>query len=216
MRPAPRRALRRLASASRVTSVALLLLAGCAGAPRTFRAPGPGIPVGSVVGFVPLVNLTENEAAPRLFTDKLLLELGRLRYFEVQDPGVILGYLRELRILVPDRMSREQMAKLAERSGAGYFLVGTITDCREDSETPAGTPVAGLNLRLINAASGAVMWAASIARTGTDRETFFGFGKIRNLDKLSASMAHDLVSGLRGIDRSGPPLMAWSKKETTP
>lgn len=193
----------------------LLLVAGCAGAPRTFRAPGPGVPAGSVVAFVPLVNLTENEAAPRLFTDKLLLELGRLRYFEVQDPGIVLGFLRELRILVPDRMSRDQMAKLAEQSGADLFLVGTVTECREGTETPAGVPVAGLNLRLVDAISGAVIWAGSLARTGTDRETFFGLGKIRNLDKLSATMARDLVGGLRGIDRSGPPLMAWSKKEVT-
>lgn len=194
----------------------LLLLCGCAAGPRTFRGPGPGVPVGSVVAVVPLVNLTDNETAPRLITEKLLLELGRLHHFQVQDPGIVLGYLRELRILVPDRMSREQMAELGSRSGAQYFLVGTIADCRSGENTPAGVPVAAVSLRLVHAASGTVAWAGSLARTGTDRETFFGLGKVRTLDRLSADIARDLVQGIRGIDRIGPPLAASARRKEQP
>jgi TolB-like protein len=197
-------------------AAAAALGAGCASSPLTFRAPGPGVPTGSTLAVLPLNNLTEDEQASPLFTGKLLLELGNLRHFVIQDPGIVLGQLRELRILVPDRMSREQMAELSARSGAEYFLVGTITDCQEGGTTPPSVPVAGLILRLVRAATGTVVWGGSLARTGRDQETFFGLGRRRNLDRLATEMCRDLTAKMRGLDRTGPPLLASAKKKDTP
>lgn len=197
--------------------LALIVLAGgCASGPRSFRAPGPGIPSGTTIAFLQLRNLTENEEAGRLFTDKLLIELGRLRVFQIQDPGIVVGTLRQLRILTPDRMSADQMAALAATTGATYFLTGTVSLCEPGLDSPRQVPSAALSLWITDASSGSVIWAASLARTGDDSDTLFGLGRIRNLDQLAAGMAQDLVQEVLMLTEPGPPALVREETERTP
>ncbi len=195
-----------------VLAAVLLLLAGCGAGVRAFRAPGPGLPAGTTIAFLPLVNLTEQESAGRLVTDKLVVELGRTRQFTVQDPGIVIGELRRLRILTPDRMSASQMADLALATGTNYFLTGTVTQCRAGDGTPGSFPVAAVSLRLVDGTTGTVLWAATLARTGNDRETFFGLGRVRSLDLLAADMAHEMVGSMRDLLEPGRPLIAVQRQ----
>jgi TolB-like protein len=194
----------------------LAALAACAPAVRAFRAPGPSIAVGASLAFVPLTNLTEIEHAGRLFTDKLVVETGRLRLFAIQDPGVVLGALRRLRILTPDRISAEQMTSLAEAVGTTYLLTGTVTQCAEGGEYAGQFPAAALSLRLVDGRDGRVLWAATLARAGNDTETVFGLGRIRTLDELSRRMARDLVKSMEELARPGRPLRGLRRQEATP
>jgi hypothetical protein len=208
--PAMRSAAWTLLTSSLVALVAVA--AGCASGTRSFRAPGPGIPTGTTIAFLQLRNLTENEAASRIFEDKLVVELGRLGLFRVQDPGIVLGSLRKLRILTPDRMSADQMAALAASTGATYFLSGTVSICDPGLGSPRQVPSAAVSLWITDAASGRVVWAASLARTGSDSETLFGLGRIRNLDQLASGMAQDLAEQMIDLTEPGPTLLV--RKET--
>ena len=181
-------------------------LAGCAPAVRAYRAPGPAVPPAATVAMVPLTNLTGVENAARLLTDQLVLEIGRLHLFQVQDPGVVLGALRKLRILTPDRISSEQMKSLAETVGTPYLLTGTVTQCTVGGEFSGQFPSAAVSLRLVDARDGQVLWAATQARAGNDRETVFGLGRVHRLEELSNRLARDLVRSMRDLMRPGPPL----------
>jgi TolB-like protein len=186
-----------------------LLVAGgasCAPAVRAYRAPGPAIPPAATVAMVPLTNLTSVENAARLMTDQLVLEIGRLRLFQVQEPGVVLGALRKLRILTPDRISAEQMKSLAETVGTPFLLTGTVTQCVAGGEFVGQYPAAAVSLRLVDARDGYVLWAATQARAGNDRETVFGLGRVHTLEELSNQMARDLVRSMRDLTRPGRPL----------
>jgi hypothetical protein len=200
-RSEPRSGRERIFSAGVAASILLLIL-GCASGARSFRANGTGVLQGATIGFVPLANLTNVDGADRIVTDKILVELGKLQLFKIQEPGEVIGELRRLRILTPDRMSNQQMAALAAATGASYFLAGMVTSF--DSGQPGVSPIpsAALTIRLIEASSGTVIWAASVARTGRDSETFFGLGRVTTLDRLSECMARDLVASMRGLAHS--------------
>lgn len=194
--PGPRRGV--------VLILLILFLGGCVPGPRSFRAPGPGLPPEASIAFLQLTNLSENEEATYLFTDKLLIELGRLQIFRVQDPGVVLGALRRLRILNPNRLSAEQMEALAAQIDAQYFLVGTITSCESRHDQAGRIPAAAITLRVTEASTGAVIWGASLARTGNDSESFFGVGRVRSLERLVEDMARDLAASMVELTEPGP------------
>lgn len=205
------RAFRRLIhrGIGRVSAAALLVCcmlgAGCAPGLRSFRASGPGVRPDQAIAILPLTNLTTGEAAPSVFTQKLLVELGRSGLFRIQDPGLVIGALRRLRVLDPDRMSAEQMAQLAAETGADFFLAGVISEFAEGEGRVRKLPTAALALRVIDATNGQIVWAASLAREGDDGETFFGLGRIRTADRLAESIAKDLTDEMRRLAMPGPP-----------
>lgn len=202
----------RVSTSLAIVGLVLLAAAGCGPGVRAFRAPGPGLAPGTTIAFLPLTNLTEHESAGRLVTDRLLVELGRTRRFTVQDPGIVIGELRRLRILTPDRMSSTQMADLALATGASHFLTGTVTLYREADSTPGSFPAAAFTLRLIDGTSATVLWAVSLARTGDDRETVFGLGRVRTGDRLVSDMAGEAVASMDALLEPGRPLIAVGKQ----
>jgi hypothetical protein len=177
-----------------------VLLAGCAPRATTFPRIGPVLPEGATIAFLPFVNLTEHEGANRFFEAPLLVELGRWTDFRVQDPGIVTGSLRTLRILTPDRMSAEQMTALSAATNATYFLAGVVTTYQE-ATSERDTPQAAASLRLVDPATGSVIWAASLARRGDDAETLFGLGRVRSLDQLVSVMARDLAKAMAEATR---------------
>lgn len=198
---------RRMSVAATALSLLLLVtLVGCAPGLQQFTVAESGVRPGATVAFLPLGNLTSSEAAGNVFVQKLLVELGALDHFRIQDPGLVSGALRQLRILDPDRMSAEQMESLASRVGADYLLVGVVTDYAEGKDRPRGLPVVAITLRLIDASNGLVIWAGSASREGDDGETFFGIGRIRTADRLAAVISHQLAQSMRNVCRVGPPL----------
>jgi len=52
-------------------------------------------------------------------------------------------------------------------------------------------------LRLVEIASGRVVWACHYSRTGEDRETVFQWGREHSQDKLIASLAVEMLDDLR-------------------
>jgi curli biogenesis system outer membrane secretion channel CsgG len=54
-------------------------------------------------------------------------------------------------------------------------------------------PVIAITLRIIDAATGEIVWAINAARSGSDKETVFGIGKIRSLNTLADDMAKQIA-----------------------
>jgi len=189
-----------LAAPAVTLGVLLAGSSGCASHVASFPAVGPVLPDTTTIAFLPLLNLTEHEGADRGFEEPLLVELGRQTTFRVQDPGIVMGSLRTLRILTPDRMSAEQMAALSAATNAGYFLSGVVTTYLA-AASERDVPEAAASLRLVDARNGTVVWAASLARRGDDAESFFGIGRERSIDALVANMARDLAQAMAEATR---------------
>ena len=92
---------------------------------------------------------------------------------------------------------REQIQKVARRTGATWLLAGSIVECGNVRTPDGDVPTLALALRVIDGHSGRVRWTDQRTRSGEDRETIFGWGRVTNLERLAQATARDLVGAIR-------------------
>jgi hypothetical protein len=179
--------------------VALLALAalaaGCAAtAPRP--APAPGAAATSVV-LLPLENLSGRAEYGDRLTRIVWTEVGASGRWDLVEPAEADAAIVEARVRTSLSMTRDQVQKVAQRSGARWLLAGTIIECGT-ARTPDGeVPTVSLALRLVDGRSGRVRWTDMRSRSGEDHETVFGWGRVTNLERLAQETARDLVAAIR-------------------
>jgi curli biogenesis system outer membrane secretion channel CsgG len=54
-------------------------------------------------------------------------------------------------------------------------------------------PQIAVTLRIVDAATGQIVWAGNASRTGKDRETVFGMGRVDSLNTLAEMTAQELA-----------------------
>ena len=164
-----------------VALLCLLMLTGCStqrihsDAPLSERAAWLLLPV---------VNLSQAPLAGER-TESMLVT--RLRAEGVADLREYPQALTEQIIGLHSDQKRFQTARdWAKRQGASYWVTGTVDEWRYKAGLD-GEPATGLSLRVVDAASGAVLWSASGARTGWGRE-----GVATTMHKLLEDLLDDL------------------------
>jgi hypothetical protein len=78
-----------------------------------------------------------------------------------------------------------------------HLLFGNVIEAGELKGDEGGVPSVAATLRLVEIASGRVVWACHHSRTGEDRETVFQWGRERSQDRLIASLAVEMLEDLR-------------------
>jgi hypothetical protein len=58
-------------------------------------------------------------------------------------------------------------------------------------------PSVGASLRLVQAASGRVWWAGVHFRSGEDKESVFGWGRVRSPERLVSELAAEMLRDFR-------------------
>lgn len=171
------------------------LAAGCAAtAPRT--PPGSGGAAVPVV-VLPLENLSGRAEHGDRLTRILWTELGASARWDVVEPAEADAAVVEARIRTSLSMTRDQVQKLSKLTGARWLLAGTILECGS-ARTPDGdVPTISLALRLVDGRTGRVRWTEMRSRSGEDRETLFGWGRVTNLERLAQETARELVAAIR-------------------
>jgi hypothetical protein len=111
----------------------------------------------------------------------------------------------ELRIRDLNGVTRETMPVLGQRLAADWLLAGSILEYGTVRTADGEAPVVGLSLRLYEASTGRTAWSAMRVRTGEDRETLFGIGRVRSLDQLSERLVRELFKDFRLPTPVTPP-----------
>jgi hypothetical protein len=170
-----------------------MLAAGCAA-----HAPMPA-PAGprAMVAMLPLENLSgRSEVADRL-TQIVWVALGNSPVLEPVEPGEVDAAMADARLRSSLAVTGEQVGKIAQRTGARWIVAGTILECGTVHTPDGDVPSLSLSLRLLDGKNGRVRWTQMRARSGEDRESVFGWGRVTNLDRLAQDMAQELVSAIR-------------------
>jgi len=180
-------------------AVALLALAALAGgcaatAPRAL--PVPGEPRESLV-VLPLENLSGRAEFGDRLTRIVWTEIGGSARWDVVEPGEVDAALAEARVRTSLSLTREQVQAIAKRTGARWLMAGTIIECGTVRTPDGEVPTVALALRLIDGATGRVRWTDMRTRSGEDRETVFGWGRVTNLERLAQDTARELVAAIR-------------------
>lgn len=134
---------------------------------------------------LPISNLSQNPQAD-LQARQLLETRLRARGVQRLESYVPMQNVSLRQLLNPD--SQQQMAlQWAREQGHDYAMTGTVNEWSYRTGADR-EPVVGLNLKLIDLASGTVLWQASAARTG------WGFS---NLPALADSLIAELLDSVR-------------------
>jgi polysaccharide biosynthesis protein PelC len=171
--------------------------AGCAGTrPRASSAP-VAVPSGAVVALIPFEDLSGRENVADAFTRIFMAELVRTGTFPVLEEGVVEDALDRLSIRSTRGMTSAEMHRLGDSLHVTHLLFGNVIEAGELKGDEGGVPSVAATLRLVEIASGRVVWACHHSRTGEDRETVFQWGRERSQDRLIASLAVEMLEDLR-------------------
>ena len=179
------------------TAVAALALGSCSG-PTRFVDPEADLPFYETVGIVPFVSLAEDRAAGYRVSSICFTELLDRDFARVVEPGQFQAAIREIRGgTAPDApWSSADLIKLGEKTGVQGFLMGTVHEYGMRQTGKESFPILSLELHLVDAATGRVVWSASKTRKGGPGVPIFGFGEVHTLGELTSQVCRELLATL--------------------
>ncbi len=197
----------------------LAVLAGlavlCAGsAPALRRSAGGTVPADHPrAALVPFENLAGREEQGALFSKVFFAQLVASGALEMAEPGQVDEAMDSLGIRSGGSLTPAQVRELGEALRAPYLLMGSVLESGRLRSGDLDVPAVGGTLRLVEAASGRVLWAGVHFRSGEDHETLFGWGRVMSTERLVSLLAQDMLGDFRvaGARRAPGPRKEGSR-----
>ncbi|MCA9752698.1 MAG: hypothetical protein KC591_10940 [Gemmatimonadetes bacterium] len=179
-------------------TLALLFLGGCGG-PAAFVDREADLPYYERVGILPFDSLAQDALAGDKVASVFLTELLRRDFAQVLDPTAMSGAVTKVRGAGPNRKpwSSKEISNVAEIAEVQGVFVGTIRDYGMVPVGRSSYPLVSLEIRLVDATSGRIVWSASQTRRGGPALPLMGWREIPTLGELTAVMCRDLLETLR-------------------
>lgn len=172
----------------------LALAAGCAGsAPKPSALPPEARPRLAVL---PFDNLTDEGGAGETMTLVFFTQVGALGRYQPVEGGVVTHLLDSLAIRTTSNLTAEQLRMLGDRLDATRLLAGTVLESGTVHTSDGDLPSVGVTVKLLDPATGRVLWTRMGFRSGQDKETVFGWGREKSPQRLAASLAIELLRDL--------------------
>jgi len=174
-------------------TMACLLSACAVSTANQWVRPGAAPVVRLVV--LPFDNQTPAVRAGSIVADVLASELIAASGLSVADPGEVGDLLRRENLDPIDVARWPAPVRLGRLLQASHVLQGAVTEYRYKPGL-SETPVVGVTARVVEVASGEVVWTATHARSGST--WFREEGLARVVQEVARDMAAHLTAGLRG------------------
>lgn len=175
----------------------LVGLAGCGRAPRLFFKPAYDFSTPKKIAVLPFENLSDDGGAGEKLQKIFLVELLKQKKWQVLEPGEVEEALKELRIRATDKLSSERVGQLKEKLGLDWIFFGTVLEFSAPQAGSNEPPVVSLTARILDAASGEIVWAAFGSRQGDDAEFLFEVGRVNSTSELAKKIAEKMVAALK-------------------
>lgn len=169
-----------------------------AGSPAYRRSAGGTIPPDRPgAALLPLENLSGREEQGFLFTRVFFAHLAASGALEMVDPSRVEEALDSLGIRSSGSLTPAQIRSLGDSLHVPYLLIGSVLESGRVQSSGVDLPAVGATLRLVQAQNGRVMWAGVDFRSGEDRETVFGWGRVNSTERLVEELATELLRDFR-------------------
>ena len=186
------------APATGLAAALLLAVLLTGGAPEVRISAGGAIPPGRPrAALMPFENLSGREEQGQLFTRIYFAQLVASGALEMVEPSEIEAAMDSVGIRATGAMTIGEVRAMAERLHAPYLLLGSVLESGSVQGANGPVPSAGATLRMVRAGDGRVMWAGVHFRSGEDRESVFGWGRVRTLERLVLELASEMLGGFR-------------------
>jgi hypothetical protein len=178
-----------------VRAAGLLFLAGCAsGMPRAYV--GGDLSQGLRVAILPLANYTERQDASDRVVPLLAVEMAKQRGVTIVDPGKVEDLFSREPWLLLDRLPPDLVDKFGAELNADALLIGSVLSFGYRDADVGAVPEFSVTLRLLKTPGGDCLWSGTHARSGDDRESVFGLGRVDNLERLMSGTIKELMATL--------------------
>lgn len=173
------------------------LIAGCAGPSRFVHAQAD-FPYYEKVGVIPFESLAQDRLAGAKVADYFFTELLKTGFSEVMDPGQFQAVILQIRGNKPmsASWSTEELSRLGEETGVQGIFMGIVREYEMTRVSREAFPLVSLEVRLLDAATGTVVWSASHTRRGGPTLPLTGWREIHTLGELTTEICKDLLSTL--------------------
>ena len=168
------------------------------GAPPVRHLVGGTLPAGQPpAALMPFENLSGREEQSQIFTKIFFAQIVASRAFQMVDPTRVEEAMDSLGIRAAASMTPVQVKAMADTLGVPYLLIGSVLESESIQSDNNPVPAVGATLRVVEAASGRVLWAGVHFRSGEDRETVFGWGRVKSPERLISELASDMLRDFR-------------------
>ncbi len=174
-----------------------LLVSACAG-PAHFVDEEADLGYYERVAVAPFNSLAQDQLAGQKVADVFFTELLRRGFAQVVEPGQLVASMFALRGGTPvtNPWSSEELARLGEEMGVQGVFMGAVRDYTMERVGRDSYPLLSLEVRLVDTASGRIVWTGSRTRRGGPGFPIFGFGEVHTMGELTADMSRDILSTL--------------------
>jgi TolB-like protein len=178
---------------------ALALAVLCTGgAPAVRRSAGGTVPPDRPrAALMPFENLAGREEQSEIFTKVFFAQLVASGAFQLVDPTRVDAAMDSLGIRAAGSMTIADVRTMAEALDVPYLLFGSVLESETIQMASGPVPSVGATLRLMEATTGRALWAGVLFRSGEDRETVFGWGRVRSTERLISELAWDMLGDFR-------------------
>lgn len=181
-------------------TAALLIasISGCGG-PAHFVDPDADLPYYERVAVIPFTGLAQDRLAGEKVSNIFVTELLNRHVAEVVDPGQFLAAMQTVRAgtALTNPWSTADLAKLGETAGVQGIFLGTVREYDMTREGRDSFPLLSIEVHMVDAASGRIVWSASRTRRGGPSFPLFGWTEVHTLGELTAEVCHDMLGTLR-------------------
>lgn len=179
-----------------ILPIMILLTISCGSRPTVYVKPSLRFAPGRSLAILPFNNYSGKEDAGKQVSNAFLIELLKKQMFNIIEPGEIDKIMREERIRSSDQVDEKTALKLKEKLSADYILIGSVNEYGYLRSGDREIPIIGFSIRLLDSATGQIIWAAYHSRKGDDKELIFSWRLVTSLSKLAQNSVHDVVKKL--------------------
>ncbi|RJP72406.1 MAG: hypothetical protein C4532_06000 [Candidatus Abyssobacteria bacterium SURF_17] len=178
-----------------IVLVLIVLFGACA--PQQFLVrPAPEITRLNRIAVFPLENLSGEPDAGGRVTSILASDLYNSGLVDIVEPGEVQQFIIRSRIRVAGQLDLDTIREASRQLAADGIVFGSINEYTVIATDLGPLPAVSMTLRLVDANTGEIVWAATHSLQGDFKETVFGIGRVNSVGSLSEIVVQDLVLAL--------------------
>jgi len=200
-------------------AVALALIISSCGSRQYLVRPAPQAADFNRIAVFPFENLSGVPEAGGRVTNMLVAELHNANVVDVVEPGEVQDFILRSRIRFASQLDLDAIREASRQLNADGIIFGSVNEYSVITTDLGPLPAVSVTVRLINAASGDIVWSTTTSLQGDFKETLFGIGRVNSIGTLAEILITDVVEALRVAmypDAAGARSVEWApKKERT-
>jgi hypothetical protein len=171
---------------------------GCSSGVTRFVHPEADLSFYESLGIVPFESLGQDRLAGEKVTNVFYTELLAKGYAQVEEPGQFLASIQKVRgtSATSRAWSTADIIRLGEEAEVQGIIMGLVRDYDMTSSGRSSYPLVSIEVRLLDAATGQVVWSASQTRRGGPTAPFTGWREIHTLGELTTAVCRELLETL--------------------